>query len=156
MDATTAEMDGMAESAHVGQPGDEARGLGGLLKDLADGSGELIRHEVRLAQLEAKEIVGTAGRGTAEVATGGVLALLGALALLVGLILLVGDQWLRDNYWLAALIVFVLTAGVAAFYARRGLALLSPNTLVPDQTVATLQEDKEWLKRQLTSGATSS
>ena len=33
---------------------------------------------------------------------------------------------------------------------------LSPRELMPDETVATLKEDKEWLKRQLTSGATSS
>jgi uncharacterized membrane protein YqjE len=145
----------MAESANGGDVG-EPRGLGALLKDLAEGSGELVRHEVRLARLEAAEIVRTAGTGAAEVAVGSVLALLGVLALLAGLIMLVGDQWLRDNYWLAALIVLVIAAGVGAFYAKRGLALLSPNTLVPDQTVATLQEDKEWLKRQLTSGATSS
>ena len=142
--------------AEAGYARDDARGLGALLKDLAEGSGELIRHEVRLARLEAVEILGKAGAGVAAVAAGGVLALLGALALLAGLIMLAGDQWLRDRYWLAALVVLVIAAGAGAFLAKRGLALLSPKQLVPDQTVATLQEDKEWLKRQLTSGATSS
>ena len=50
MDATTVEIHGMAESAHAG---DDARGLGALIKDLAEGSGELIRHAVRLARLAA-------------------------------------------------------------------------------------------------------
>jgi hypothetical protein len=128
----------------------DTRGLGALLKDLAEGSGELIRQEARLARVEASEMVRGVGVGTVAVATGGVLGLLGTLALLAGLILLVGDQWLQDRYWLAALIVTVLAGGVGAFYAWRGLKSLSPGRLVPNQTVSTLKEDVEWLKRQRT------
>ncbi len=125
-------------------------GLGTLLKELAEGSGELVRHEVRLARLEATQLVRGIGVGTASVAVGGVLGLLGTLALLAGVILLIGDQWLSDNYWLAALIVTLIAGGVAAFYAWRGKQRLSPAQLVPTQTVATLKEDVEWLKRQRT------
>ena len=75
------------------------------------------------------------------------LALVGALTLVTGLIMLAGDQWLRDRYWLAALIVTAIAGAVGAFFARRGLALLSPRHLVPNQTVATLKEDKEWLRQ---------
>ena len=135
---------------------DGRRGLGALLRDLAEGSAALIRNEVKLARIEFTALLGGVGKGTAYVAAGGVLALLGSLAFFTGLILLSGDQWLRDRFWLAALIVFALAGVIAAWLARRGASLLSPRRLVPDQTVATLQEDKEWLKRQLTSGATSS
>ena len=136
---------------------DGRRSVGDLLRDLAEGSAALVRGEARLARAEISDMVSGIGRGTAMVASGAVLALLGVLALLTGIILLVGDQWLpRDRYWLAALIVTLIAGGVAAWLARRGLALLSPKVLVPDQTVATLKEDKEWLKQQLTSGATSS
>ena len=127
--------------------GSEGRGLPSLLRDLAEGSGELIRQELRLARVEARDLVQGLGVGTVEVAVGGVLALLGALALLAGLIMLAGDQWLRDRYWLAALLVTVVAGLVGAVFARRGLALLSPHALVPDQTVATLKEDKEWLRQ---------
>lgn len=130
-------------SAAQGDP----RGLPALLKDLAGGSADLIRHEVRLARTEAAEMGRHLGSGSASVVAGGLVALVGALALLTGLVLLVGDQWLRDRYWLAALIVTVIAGAVAAIFAKRGLALLSPAHLVPDQTVATLQEDKEWLKQ---------
>ena len=129
---------------------DGQRSLSTLLRDLAEGSGALVRNEVRLARLEFGAALGAAGKGTAQVATGGVLALLGTLSLFAGLILLVGDQWLHDRYWLAALIVTALAGGVAAWFAKRGLTLLSPKQLVPDQTLATLQEDKEWLKQRLT------
>jgi hypothetical protein len=135
---------------------DGQRTIGTLLRDLAEGSAALIRNEVKLARIEFTALLGGVGKGTAYVAAGGVLALLGSLAFFTGLILLSGDQWLRDRFWLAALIVFALAGAIAAWLARRGASLLSPRRLVPDQTVATLQEDKEWLKRQLTSGATSS
>jgi drug/metabolite transporter (DMT)-like permease len=73
-----------------------------------------------------------------------VLALLGGLALIAGVILLVGDQWLpRDLYWLAALIVAVITGAGAAWFAGRGMSLLSPDALAPDQTVTTLRETKD-------------
>ncbi len=128
----------------------EGRSLPTLLKDFAEGSAQLIRSEVRLARTEAGELGRHLGSGAAEVVSGGVLALVGALAFIVGLIMLAGDQWLADRYWLAALIILVIAGAIAAFFAKRGLALLSPAHLVPDQTVASLQEDVEWLKQQRT------
>ena len=137
----------MATDRHDVHHNDGQRSLGTLLRDLAEGSATLVRDEVRLARLEFSGLLSGVGRGTVAVATGGVLALLGALAFLAGIILLAGDQWLHDRYWLAALIVTALAGGVAAWFAKRGLTLLSPKQLVPDQTLATLQEDKEWLKQ---------
>ncbi len=134
---------------------DGRKGVGALLRELAEGSATLVRDEVRLARLELRGILSGVGRGTAMVATGGVFALLGTLCFLTGLVLLGGDQWLRDRYWLAALIVTVIALAIATVFVRRGMAQLSPAKLAPNQTVATLKEDKEWLKRQLTSGATS-
>ena len=135
---------------------DGRKGLGALLRELGEGSAALVRHEVKLAQLEVRGILGGVGRGTAMVASGGVLGLLGTLSFFTGLILLVGDQWLpNDRYWLAALIVTVIAFAIAFVFLKRGRAQLSPASLAPDQTVATLKEDKEWLKQRLTSGATS-
>jgi len=50
----------------------------------------------------------------------------------------------------------LITGAVAWMLAKKGLALLSPRELAPDQTVETLKEDKEWLKHRMTSGAISS
>jgi len=131
--------------------------LGELLRNLADGGRDLMRGEVKLARMELSAIVARVGAGTAQVALGAVLLLLGGLSFMVGVILLIGDQWLpRDLYWLAALIVLLVTGALAVMLARRGMAALSPSRLAPGQTVETLKEDKEWLKQQLTSGATSS
>ena len=130
---------------------DRTRGFGALLRDLANGSTELLRGEVKLARMELTAITANVGRGSAQVALGGVMLLLGALSLFAGVILLIGDQWLpRDRYWLGALVVTLLTGALAMIFVRRGLSALSPSRLTPDQTVQTLKEDKEWLKQQLT------
>jgi uncharacterized membrane protein YqjE len=141
----------------VDHSNDGRRGLGALLRDLAEGSAELVRGEVRLAHIELGGTVGAAARGTAFTVMGAVFLLLGTLASFTGLILLIGDQWLpRDLYWLGALLVALVAGGIAAWLAMRGRAALSPTALAPKETVATLKEDKEWLKQRLTSGATSS
>ena len=136
---------------------DGRRTLAALLRDLAEGSASLVRGEIRLARLELSTAAGAAARGTGFIAVGGVLLLLGTLALFTGVVLLIGDQWLpRDQYWVAALIFAFITGGVAVWLAQRGRRMLSPSALAPHETVATLKEDKEWLKHPLTSGATSS
>jgi Putative Actinobacterial Holin-X, holin superfamily III len=122
------------------------RTVGTLLRDLAEGGVGLVRNEIRLARIETVEALNAIGRGAALVATAAVLALLGGLAFLAGLILLVGDQWLpRDLYWLGALLVVVITGGLAGWFAKRGLSLLSPTELAPDETVTTIRETKEEL-----------
>ncbi len=134
----------------------DGRGLGSLVRDLADGSAELIRGEAKVARVEVGGIVKGIATGTGFIAVGAVLAMLGGLSLLAGVVLLIGDQWLpRDLYWVAALLVVLLTGGIALVFFKRGMSMLSPASLAPDQTVETLKEDKEWLKRRMTSGATS-
>ncbi|HEX9485054.1 MAG TPA: phage holin family protein [Gemmatimonadaceae bacterium] len=130
---------------------DGRRGVGALLRDLAESSAGLIRAEARLVRLELGDAARLAGRGTAFVALGGVLLLLGALAALTGLILLIGDQWLpHDRYWLGALLVALIAGGIAAWLASRARTALSPSALLPRETVSTLKEDGEWLKQRLT------
>lgn len=136
---------------------DGRRSIGTLLRDLAEGSTALVRDEVKLARLEVAETAASVGKSAAFVAAGAVLVLLGALSLLTGMVLLIGDQWVpADRYWVGALLMLVLTAGLGLWLAKRGMAMLSPSRLKPDETIETLEEDKEWLKRRLTSAATSS
>jgi len=71
-------------------------------------------------------MLGPLALGSVTVAAGGVLALLGALSLVSGVILLIGDQWLpSDLFWLAALLVAVITGLIAYVIARRGHAIVA-------------------------------
>src|SRR4051812_1505945 len=119
----------------------DGRGIGSLVRELADGTAEMVRGEATVARIEIGEVVKGIATGTGFIAMGGVLALLGGLSLLAGVVLLIGDQWLpRDLYWVAALIVVIASGGIALLFARRGLSMLSPSALAPDKTVETLKE----------------
>lgn len=123
---------------------DGRRGLGTLLRDIAEGSTTLVRDEVRLARMEAADALTASARGAALTGFGAVLALLGVLSLVTGVILLIGDQWLpRDWYWLGALIVVVIAGGGAAWFAARGRSLLAPEELVPDETLTSLKRTRD-------------
>lgn len=135
--------------------GEKKRGPVELVRELASSGADLVRGEVRLARLELAQAVEAAGRGTVLVASGAVLALLGGLSLLIALVLLAGEQWIPRLYWLAALILMVVTGAVAAWLAARGRALLDPSRLVPDQTITTVKENTTWVKQRLTSDAKS-
>ena len=135
---------------------DGTRGFRAILRELTQSGAALVRDEVRLARLEIGDVIAGIGRGAGFVALGSVLLLLGGLSVVAGLVLLAGDQWLAaDRYWLAALIVMLIAGALAAWLAKRGLALISPSRLMPRETVQTLKEDEEWVKQRLTSGATS-
>ena len=134
--------------------GESRRGFGALIKEAARASTQLLRQEARLTLLESKRLAGHVANGTGKIALGGVLLVLGVIVLLTGIILLLGNDWLLGDYWLAALIVTVVLGIVAAALALWGKSFISPERLGPDETLATLREDKEWLKRRLTSGAT--
>ena len=124
------------------------RGLGEILRDLLDGGANLVRREIDLARIELATMIRAMGVGTVLVGFGGVLALLGVLALFTGLVLLPGDQWLRDRYWLAALLFTALAAGAGAWFARKGMTLLGPASLAPTETAETIKEDIEWLRQE--------
>ena len=141
-------------------PADRASQPGGgrlaaLMRELAGGSTDLVRHEVRLIRLELGGLLNAAARGSAGVAIGGVLLILGGLAALVGIVFLIGEQWVVGQYWLAALIVFGLSGALAVIAAVRGRRLLLATRLRPSQTLETLREDAEWLTRRMQSDGTS-
>ena len=134
-----------------------SRGFGDLFRAFARDGADLLNQEAKLARLEIGSVAGHVARGSAHVMLGVVLLLLGGLSLIAGLVLLAGDQWLpRDSYWLAALVVVMIAAGIALWLAARARSALKPAALMPVQTLETLKEDKEWLKHQRMSGETSS
>ena len=115
------------------------RGVGQLLRDVAEDGAHLARQEVHLARIEFAQIARDIGKGTGFAIAAGMLGLLTVQMLVFGIVLLLGDSLFRGRYWIAA---FVLTAflGAAAFYlVKRCSALLSPRKLKPEQTLATLR-----------------
>ena len=119
------------------------RGVGTLLREVAEDGAHLARQEVALARIEFAQIARDIGKGTAFAVAAGMLGLLTAQMLVIAIVLLLGEELLSGRYWIAAFILTAVLAGGAAFLLKRGAALLSPRNLKPDETLATLRRNRD-------------
>jgi hypothetical protein len=115
------------------------RGVGQLLRDVAEDGAHLARQEVHLARIEFAQIARDVGKGTGLAVAAGMLGLLTVQMLVFGIVLLMGDALFRGRYWIAAFILTAILAGGAFYLLKRGAALLSPKNLKPEHTLATLR-----------------
>lgn len=120
--------------------------LGQLFADLSRETSVLVRKEVALAKTEMSQIATDAGKYVAFMLVGGLLAYAGLLAILAGIIVILG--WAID-WWVAALLVGLLTAAIGGGLAKHGLDQLQRMDFKPEETIESLKEDKEWLKQQI-------
>jgi hypothetical protein len=117
--------------------------FGELLSQLTNHSAALVRDEMALARQELVETARSLSRGVIKIVLGtliGLIALAGlAAAAAIGL-----AQFMAPGY--AALIVAGALALLGGTIAAAGISRLKRTTLTPEQTMATLEENKEWLK----------
>lgn len=124
----------------------EQRPLGELFSELAQQTATLVRHEVELAKVEMAAKAKAAGYDVAQIAVGGIVAYFGALALLAAVVFGLAEVM---PLWASALVVglaILAVGGVLAFFGVRALQRLDP---APRQTLRTLQENKQWLREQV-------
>jgi uncharacterized membrane protein YqjE len=115
-----------------------------LAAGIVDEAEKLVRLEIALAKQELKELAIT--NGIAAGAFAGA-ALLGVTALLVGIPVLIVVA--VEPHWLAALVWVVVYALAAAGLALFGRAKLHLG--VPERTVSSLKETRDWALRQMRS-----
>jgi hypothetical protein len=121
--------------------------LGELFAELTREMTTLVRQEVRLAGTEVSQKVTGVGRHIGMLAAGGLIAYAGFLALVAAIVMLLANV---IAWWLSALIVGLVVAGIGYFMVRRGMDALKQVDLMPRQTVATIKEDIAWAKDQTT------
>ena len=119
-----------------------------LLRQLGQDSTTLIRSEIALAKLEAREAARLAALEGVKVGAAIALAAVGGLALVAWIILGLGNV-IGDHYATSAAIVGVVFLAIGGFLANAGLKGLRSGELKPDATLAALQEDKQWAAQQL-------
>jgi len=117
--------------------------LGELLSALASQSAGLVRDEVALAKQEIREKLGELQVAVLMLAAGALIGLLALMALSTAAILVLAPL---VGAWQAALIVGGVLAVAAGIIAVLGIEKLKRTSLKPEQTLETLEEDKEWLK----------
>lgn len=124
----------------------QERSLGELFGDLARETSTLVRQEVELAKTEMSQKASNIGKDIGFLAVGGAIAYAGVLAL--GAALIIGLAQLGLPWWLSALLVGLVVAGIGYFLVQKGLSALKQQNLAPQKTIETIKEDVEWAKGQ--------
>lgn len=122
------------------------RSLGELFTELAGETGTLIRHEVALVQTELTQKAVKVGTNIGFLAVGGVFGFAALLAVLTSIIVILANF---IPLWLSALVVGIGLGIIAAVMISSALKMLKETNLVPQQTVETIKEDAQWLKKQV-------
>ena len=119
------------------------RGVGQLLRQVAEDGAHLAREEVHLARIEFAQIARDIGKGTGLTVAAAMLGLLTVQMLVFGFALLLGDALFHGRYWIAAFVLTVILGGVAVYLLKRGAALLSPRNIKPEQTLSTFRRYRD-------------
>jgi uncharacterized membrane protein YqjE len=122
------------------------RSVGELVQQLSQQTTELVRKEIRLAQVELQEKGKRAGIGAGMFGGAGVVALYGVGAVVAAVIMLLATA---IEPWVAALIVGVVllaTAGLAALLGRRQVEQATPPK--PERAMESVQHDVEYVKER--------
>ena len=130
-----------------------------LLKDLRDETTLLLRQEVALAKQEVSEKASKAARNLGYLITGGLIAYAGAVVLLIAIAALVyyllAEVAGMDNNYLAGFLAFLVTGLLVTIVGgamiSKALATLKEISMVPERTVESLKNDKDWIKQKVTS-----
>jgi len=128
------------------EPEVRERSLTDLVGEITGDIQRLIRDEVRLARVELTQSLREAAVGFAGVIVAAAMAYLGiwfaGLAVFSAIALAIPG-------WAAAMAVavgFFIIAGIALAV---GYQRLRPSRLRPEQTIQSLEEDREWLERRM-------
>ncbi len=122
------------------------RPLTDLVSEITGDVQRLVRDEIRLARVEISRNFREAAVGVAGIAFGAAMAYLGIA--FVGLAVF-WAIFLAIPGWAAGLSVavgFFILAGIAFLVGR---SRLKPSRLLPEQTIESLEEDREWLERRV-------
>lgn len=134
----------------------DARSANDLARELAEQAATLIRQEIQLAKMELTEKVSRMGRNLAYIAIGGLVAYGGFLALVQAAVNGLGAGIWRENnsriwlaVWLAPLAIGLIVAGIGYVLVQKGITTLKKESVVPEKTMETMRENKQWLEKQV-------
>lgn len=128
------------------QPAKEDKSLGELLGDLTREITTLVREEATLAKTEMTQKLSRAGKNVGFLAAGGAVAYAGLLAIVAAII--IGLAQAGMEWWVSALVVGVVVAAIGGFLVSKGLNALKHQDLTPSQTVETVKEDAQWIRKR--------
>lgn len=126
-----------------------------LLRDLRDETTTLLKQEVELAKSEMAEKVSKMASNAVQLAVGGFVAYAGGIIVLLGLADLVGTLLIRADLdgetatWLSRALIGLIVAITGVVMLSKAKKAMSAENLVPEKTVASLQDNKQWAEQKL-------
>ena|SRR6478735_5226380 len=124
----------------------DERSLGDLFSELAADTGTLVRQEVALAQAEMSAKASRVGKQVGYLAVGGAIGYAAMLAIMAAIV--IGLSHFMPA-WLAALLVGAVVGAASFFLISSAIERLKNTNLKPEESVESIKEDAEWLKKQL-------
>lgn len=116
----------------------------GIIQDIQN----IVRGEVQLAKTEIKEDAGKLGKAIGMVGAAAFLALVGFIFLMLGVTYLLNKSL---EMWISAGIVGLVLLIIGAILGVAGKNKIQEANMVPDKTIDSLKEDKEWASHQINS-----
>jgi uncharacterized membrane protein len=143
-------MDGRERVAEFGRelregPEPSDRSIKEIIDALRPQLQELVSKQVELAQMELTPVAKRGGLGA------GLLAAAGVFMLIFLIILSLTGVWILDVFlslWVSALIVSGILLLVGGILAGAGASILRRLDPKPHRTIATLQQNVNWIKGQ--------
>ena len=126
-------------------PGPSDRSIKEIIDVLRPQLQELVSKQVELAQMELTPVAKRGGLGA------GLLAAAGVFMLVFLIILSLTGVWILDVFlslWVSALIVSGILLLVGGILAGAGASILRRLDPKPHRTIATLQQNVNWIKGQ--------
>jgi uncharacterized membrane protein YqjE len=128
---------------------DEDRSVGELVQALTQQTSALVRHEMRLAQVELQEKGKRMGMGAGMFGGAGLVALYGVGALIAAAIIGLGTVL---EPWIAAVILGVVLLAVAGILALTGKKQVDRGTPpLPEQAIESTKRDVDEVKARARS-----
>ena len=132
------------EAPKTAETSSERESFGDLLSRLATASAGLVRDEIELAKWEFREKAKSLRTGMIIIAVAVFLGIIALFTLDAALVIGMG-KWI--GYGWSALtvgIALIITGGIIAAIGRQQV---KSTKLKPEETIRSLKEDREWLKR---------
>jgi hypothetical protein len=121
------------------------KSLGQLMGDVVAEMGILVRQEIALAKVEAKDEIEKAGKAAGLLGGAALAAHMALLFLSLALAWLLSQAINRALAFAIVGLLYAATSGLLALKGRERARSISP---MPEQTIETLKEDAQWAKAQ--------
>jgi hypothetical protein len=129
------------------------RSVAELFTDLSQQLSTLVRQEALLARTEVAHRLQAFARDAVVIGVGVALALAALMAATAALVLLLIQ--LNVLPWIAAVIVAAVLAVVAGVLVQARLSAMRQRTVAPVETVESIKETAQWIKKETVGSSTN-